>query len=94
VTQVVPSISGETTPESDLVSQSRAHIGSNCIIGACALVTEGMHIPSNSLVLGAPGRVVKTVRPEQAGLLSYMWEEYVELSRAYKHQRHDLERLC
>ncbi len=37
-----------------------AEIGDNCIIGANALVTSGMKVPDNSLVLGVPGKVVKT----------------------------------
>jgi len=35
-------------------------IGSGSVIGANALVTAGMDIPKNSLVLGVPGKVVKT----------------------------------
>ncbi|MEM6896511.1 MAG: gamma carbonic anhydrase family protein [Pseudomonadota bacterium] len=36
-----------------------AKIGKNCLIGACALVTEGKEIPDGSLVMGAPGKVVR-----------------------------------
>jgi carbonic anhydrase/acetyltransferase-like protein (isoleucine patch superfamily) len=36
-----------------------AKIGRGCLIGAGALVTEGKEIPDGSLVLGAPGRVVR-----------------------------------
>lgn len=36
-----------------------AKIGRNCLIGAGALVTEGKVIPDGSLVMGAPGRVVR-----------------------------------
>lgn len=36
-----------------------ARIGNNCLIGACALITEGKEIPDGSLVMGAPGRVVR-----------------------------------
>jgi carbonic anhydrase/acetyltransferase-like protein (isoleucine patch superfamily) len=36
-----------------------AKIGNNCLIGAGALVTEGKEIPDGSLVMGAPGRVVR-----------------------------------
>ncbi len=38
-----------------------AKIGKNCLIGAGALITEGKEIPDNSLVMGAPGKVVRTV---------------------------------
>ena len=36
-----------------------AVIGENCLIGAGALVTEGKVIPDGSLVVGAPGKVVR-----------------------------------
>ena len=36
-----------------------AKIGSNCLIGAGALITEGKEIPDGSLVMGAPGRVIR-----------------------------------
>ena len=38
-----------------------AVIGRNCIIGANALVTGGTVIPDNSMVLGCPGKVVRSV---------------------------------
>ncbi|MDP2494171.1 gamma carbonic anhydrase family protein [Shimia thalassica] len=38
-----------------------AKIGKNCLIGAGALVTEGKVIPDGSLVMGAPGKVVRTL---------------------------------
>ncbi|MCZ0811091.1 MAG: gamma carbonic anhydrase family protein [Pseudomonadota bacterium] len=36
-----------------------AVIGRNCLIGAGALVTEGKEIPDGSLVVGAPGKVIR-----------------------------------
>jgi carbonic anhydrase/acetyltransferase-like protein (isoleucine patch superfamily) len=36
-----------------------ARIGKGCLIGACALITEGKNIPDGSLVMGAPGRVIR-----------------------------------
>ncbi len=38
-----------------------ARIGRGCLIGAGSLVTEGKDIPDGSLVMGAPGRVVRTL---------------------------------
>ncbi len=38
-----------------------AVIGKNCLIGAGALITEGKQIPDGSLVVGAPGRVVRAL---------------------------------
>ncbi len=43
---------------------NNAKIGNCCIIGANALVTEGMEVPDYSMVLGSPGKIVKTLAPE------------------------------
>ena len=40
---------------------NRAKIGAGSLIGAGALVTEGKEIPEGSLVMGAPGKVVRTL---------------------------------
>lgn len=40
-------------------------IGDNCIIGAGALVTEGKEIPSGSLALGSPAKVVRQLTKEE-----------------------------
>ena len=47
-----------------------AKIGSGCLIGAGALITEGKEIPDGSLVMGAPGRIVRVLdMTARAGLL-------------------------
>jgi carbonic anhydrase/acetyltransferase-like protein (isoleucine patch superfamily) len=38
-----------------------AKIGNNCLIGAGALITEGKEIPDGSLVMGVPGKVVRSL---------------------------------
>lgn len=55
-----------------------ARIGANSIIGAGALVTEGVEIPEYSLVLGAPGKVVRQVTPEQAARTTRSARSYAE----------------
>jgi len=47
-----------------------AKIGKGCLIGAGALITEGKEIPDFSLVMGAPGKVVRQLdEAAQARLL-------------------------
>ena len=47
-----------------------AKIGAGCLIGAGALITEGKEIPDGSLVMGAPGRVIRSLdAPARARLL-------------------------
>ncbi|MEM9046309.1 MAG: gamma carbonic anhydrase family protein [Pseudomonadota bacterium] len=38
-----------------------AKIGKGCLIGAKALIKEGMEIPDYSMVLGMPGKIVRTL---------------------------------
>jgi carbonic anhydrase/acetyltransferase-like protein (isoleucine patch superfamily) len=61
-----------------------ARIGRNCLIGAKALIGEGKEIPDNSVVLGAPGKVVKEVTPEQAERAARGTAKYVNNWRRYK----------
>lgn len=53
-------------------------IGKNCLIGAHSLVPEGKEIPDNSMVLGSPGRVVRTLSQEQADGLKLSADVYVK----------------
>lgn len=62
---------------------NHAKIGKNCIIGANALVPEGMEIPDNSLVVGVPAKVVKTISPQQAAMLPLSAQHYVAHSQHF-----------
>lgn len=61
-----------------------ASIGEGCIIGAHALVTEGKVIPPNSLVVGAPGRVMKTLGEREAAFLKMNAEVYVKNAQRFR----------
>lgn len=63
-----------------------AMIGKNCMIGANALVTEGKEIPNNSLVLGSPGTVVRTLNEDQGLALRDSAHHYVENARRFRQQ--------
>lgn len=63
-----------------------AKIGKNCIIGANALVTENKEIPDNSMVLGAPGKVVKTLTEEQGMAIRGGAHHYVENARRFREE--------
>lgn len=53
-----------------------ARIGRNCLIGANALVTEGKEIPDGSMVVGQPGRVVRTLDDEAIGNIKLAAQKY------------------
>ena len=55
-----------------------AKIGRGCLIGAKALITENKVIPDFSVVMGAPGRVIRTMSPDEAARLKDGAARYVE----------------
>lgn len=63
-----------------------AKIGKNCLIGANCLITEGKEIPDNSLVMGAPGKVVRELSPEQAARVAMGSAHYVENWKRYRRE--------
>lgn len=62
---------------------NHARIGRNCIVGANALVTEQMDIPDNSLVLGSPAKIIRTLDEKTAEMLSLNADVYVKHSARY-----------
>ena len=60
-----------------------ARIGRNCLIGAHALIPEGKEIPDGSLVMGAPGRVVRELDDRSVRMLELSALHYVENWRRY-----------
>ena len=61
-----------------------AKIGRNCLIGAHALIGEGKEIPDNSMVLGMPGKIIRTSDENNEPLMMAMAEHYVENWQRYK----------
>lgn len=61
-----------------------AEVGPRSIIGANALVTLGMKIPSGSLVLGSPAKIVRQLSSqEQKGISRWAWS-YVQTSKHFR----------
>lgn len=61
-----------------------AKIGKYCVIGANSLVTENMVIPDNSLVMGSPAKIVKTVSEAQQQHLEASAKHYQENAQRFK----------
>ena len=62
---------------------NKARIGRNCIVGAGSVVTEGKEFPDNSLILGSPAKVVRTLDDAAAARLRQSAEHYVENGRRF-----------
>jgi carbonic anhydrase/acetyltransferase-like protein (isoleucine patch superfamily) len=63
-----------------------AVIGDNTIIGAGAVVTERKVVPPGSLVLGMPGKVIRTISDEEITGIKTNASEYVKLARVHAHE--------
>ncbi|MCB0324603.1 MAG: gamma carbonic anhydrase family protein [Bdellovibrionales bacterium] len=59
-------------------------IEDDCIIGAGAVVPEGKRIPARSLVMGVPGKVVRTLSDEEVAKLPASAEAYVQTAKALR----------
>jgi carbonic anhydrase/acetyltransferase-like protein (isoleucine patch superfamily) len=61
-----------------------ARIGRNSIVGAGALVTEKKEFPENSLIVGAPARVVRQLDEKALKLIAFSYQIYVDNSARYR----------
>ena len=62
---------------------NNAKIGNYCTIGANALITQGQEIPDYSVVLGSPGKVVRTIDASKTASLHKSAAGYVKRAREY-----------
>jgi carbonic anhydrase/acetyltransferase-like protein (isoleucine patch superfamily) len=67
-----------------------ARIGNHCLVGAGAVVTEGKEFPDNSLIVGAPARVIRTVDEKMMKMIAGGADIYV---RRWKHYAKGLKRI-
>lgn len=61
-----------------------AKLASGCVVGAGAIVTEDKEFPENSLIIGSPAKVVRTLTAEQVAKLTRGAPRYVENSKRFK----------
>ena len=61
-----------------------AKIGKNCLVGAGALVTEGKQFPDNSLIVGSPAKVIRTLTDEAITAMHANTQHYVDGAQKYK----------
>lgn len=61
-----------------------AKIGNNCLIGAGTLITENKEIPDGSLVMGAPGKVVRQLDAQAIQMLTASAMHYAENAARFR----------
>jgi carbonic anhydrase/acetyltransferase-like protein (isoleucine patch superfamily) len=59
-------------------------IGTNCLLGACALLTERKHVPDGSMAVGAPAKILRPLRPEEIEMLAKTARSYVRRAALFK----------
>jgi carbonic anhydrase/acetyltransferase-like protein (isoleucine patch superfamily) len=65
-------------------------IGTGSVVAAGAVIPEGMQVPPGSLVMGVPGRIVRSVDAALAHRVAATWSHYVEQARAHREGRYPL----
>ena len=61
-----------------------AKIGANCLLGAGVLIPEGKEIPPNSVVMGAPGKVIREVGEREQAMLDGACQSYIDKYKRYR----------
>jgi carbonic anhydrase/acetyltransferase-like protein (isoleucine patch superfamily) len=61
-----------------------AKIGRNCLIGANSLIAERKEIPDGSLVMGSPGKIVRSLSPEEIQNINSFADQYVQQFKRYQ----------
>jgi carbonic anhydrase/acetyltransferase-like protein (isoleucine patch superfamily) len=62
---------------------NKAKIGKNSIVGAGSVVTEGKEFPDNSLIIGSPAKVVRTLDDATVQKLKASAVSYVDNARRF-----------
>ncbi|HUT86090.1 MAG TPA: gamma carbonic anhydrase family protein [Elusimicrobiales bacterium] len=62
-----------------------SEIGDECLIAGGTVIAPGKKIPPRSLVMGAPGKIIKTLTADEVkSLIKNNTDYYIELARHYK----------
>ncbi|MDR2209221.1 MAG: gamma carbonic anhydrase family protein [Azoarcus sp.] len=63
---------------------NNAVIGKDCLIAAKALIPEGKTIPDRSLVVGSPGRILRTLTDEEIARIRNNARHYIDNARRFQ----------
>ena len=77
-------IGDETLVGNGAIVLDRVRIGRNCVIGAGSLLTPGKDFPDNSVVMGAPAKVVRQVSERDLAMIAQGAEHYQSRQRLYR----------
>jgi len=61
-------------------------VGSECIVGAHALITEGKHFPDGVVIMGSPAKAVRELTDDDRTKLRANAERYVQRAKRYQQE--------
>ena len=61
----------------------KSKIGKRCLIAAGAVVSPGMEVPDDHVVMGVPGKIVRPTREAEQAYMRWLSAHYVELAAKY-----------
>jgi carbonic anhydrase/acetyltransferase-like protein (isoleucine patch superfamily) len=79
-------VGDETLIGNNAIVLDRARIGSHCIIAAGALVPPDKVIPDGCVVMGVPGRIMRSVTAADLQLIGYAAENYRRRAARYRQE--------
>ena len=65
---------------------NRCRIGRNSIVGANALIPEGKEFPDNSLIVGVPGRAIRSIAEAERPMLLLNAQIYFDRWQRYREE--------
>jgi carbonic anhydrase/acetyltransferase-like protein (isoleucine patch superfamily) len=65
---------------------NKATIGKNSIVGAHTLIPEKKEFPDNSLIVGVPGKAIRSIPEDQHGMLTLNAQIYFDRWQRYRHE--------
>ena len=61
-----------------------ARIGARSIVGAGSLIPKGMEVPPGSLVMGVPGRIVRSLSREEQTAIRGWADKYIQVATEHR----------
>lgn len=70
---------------------NNAIIGKNCMVGAGALVAQRKIFPDNSLIIGSPAKLIRSLTAEEISAMNENTQSYVHHAQNVKHDYTEVE---
>ena len=80
-------IGDETLIGNGAIVLDGARIGSHCLVGAGSMVTPGKEFADDSVLMGAPARVIRATGARELAMIEHAARSYQERIRRYQREK-------